>query len=149
MAIGSDAQFSRISLQPMFAALARERWSTNEGRRASKGELHTAIEGITSKRTSVQVAEALKAAGIPHSPITPIEDVPDLPFVAEAALRTAAPDGSLIRLPPPATRTDHLDMMGGRLPFCPPYGGSTDSLLMEAGLSESEIASLRERGVVA
>ncbi|MHC4608426.1 MAG: CoA transferase, partial [Planctomycetota bacterium] len=83
------------------------------------------------------------------APITPIEDLPDLPFVASAALKTVAPDGRTVRLPPPAVRTEHLGKTGGSLPFAPAYGEHTDSLLQEAGLSSAEIASLRKGGVVA
>lgn len=149
MAIGSDAQWSRIARTPMFNSLNQERYSTNEGRRKDKDELHQAIEEITQKHPSAEVSEALTEAAIPHSPITPIEDVPNLPFVASNALQTTAPDGRSVRLPPPSAQTDYLEEVNRSLPFAPAYGEHTDSILTEAGLSSSEIASLRERKVVA
>jgi crotonobetainyl-CoA:carnitine CoA-transferase CaiB-like acyl-CoA transferase len=75
--------------------------------------------------------------------------VPGLSFVAQNALQTTAPDGRSVSLPPPAARTGHLDSLKGNLPFSPAYGEHTDRLLSEIGLSDSEIAGLRERGVVA
>jgi len=149
MAIGSDAQWSRIARTAMFNSLDQERYSTNEGRRKDKDELHRAIEEITQKHPSAEVSEVLTEAAIPHSPITPIEDVPNLPFVASNALQTTAPDGRSIRLPPPSAQTDYLEEVNRSLPFAPAYGEHTDSILTEAGLSSSEIASLRERKVVA
>ena len=149
MAIGSDAQWSRFIQRPWFASLAQERFSTNEGRRQDRAELHALIEGITGKHNSKKIAAELREAGIPHSPITPIEQVPGLPFVAKSALQTTAPDGRSVRLPPPAARTGHLDNLKGKLPFSPAYGEHTDKLLSEIGLSDSEIAELREQGVVA
>ena len=149
MAIGSDAQWSRITTKPMFASLDEERYATNEGRRKGKAELHAAIEEITRKHTSAEVSGVLTDAAIPHSPITPIEEVPDLPFVSSSALKTTAPDGRNVRLPPPAVSTDYLGEVRGTLPFAPAYGEHTDAILDEVGLSSSEIASLRERGVVA
>ncbi len=149
MAIGSDAQWARITAKPMFTSLGEERYATNEGRRKDKTELHAAIEEITRKHTSAEVSEVLTDAAIPHSPITPIEEVPNLPFVSSSALKTAAPDGRTVRLPPPAVSTDYLGEVQGTLPFAPSYGEHTDSILGEVGLSSSEIASLRERGVVA
>jgi len=149
MAIGSDAQWSRIARTAMFNSLDQERYSTNEGRRKYKDELHQAIEEITQKHPSAEVSEVLTEAAIPHSPITPIEDVPNLPFVASNALQTTAPDGRSIRLPPPSAQTDYLEEVNRSLPFAPAYGEHTDSILTEAGLSSSEIASLRERKVVA
>ena len=108
-----------------------------------------AIEEITRRHTFAEVAVALRRAAVPHSPITPIEEVMDLPFVKGAALRTVAPDGSIVRLPPPAVGTPHLDQVGGQLPFAPGYGEQTDSVLAESGLAASEIAALRSRGIVA
>jgi crotonobetainyl-CoA:carnitine CoA-transferase CaiB-like acyl-CoA transferase len=149
MAIGSDAQWSRIIRKPWFASLAQERFSSNAGRRRDREELHALIEAITEKHTAQETAEVLREAGIPHSPITPIEEVPRLPFVASSNLTTNTPDGHSIRLPPPAVRTEHLDKLEGTLPFSPAYGEHTDKLLFEIGLSDSEIAGLRDRGVVA
>lgn len=149
MAIGSDVQWARFVAQPMFASLADPGYASNEGRRAKRQELHADIEQITSARPAEQVAAALKAASIPHAPITPIEQVPDLPFVAESALRTITPDGAAVRLPPAAVDTAHLGETGGDLPFCPAYGEHTDALLAEAGFADGEVAGLHDRGVVA
>jgi len=149
MAIGSDAQWSRIAKTPMFNSLEQERFSTNEGRRKDKKELHRTIEAITQKHPSDKVSEVLTEAAIPHSPITPVEEVPNLPFVASDALKTTAPDGRSVRLPPPSKQTDYLKQINGSLPFAPAYGEHTDTILAEVGLSSSEIASLRERKVVA
>ena len=88
------------------------------------------------------------AAAIPHSPITKIEEVADLPFVRETALRTTLPDGRSVRLPPPAVPTEHLAMVDGELPFSPSYGADTDAVLAEIGLRDGEITTLREKGVV-
>jgi crotonobetainyl-CoA:carnitine CoA-transferase CaiB-like acyl-CoA transferase len=148
MAIGSDAQWSRFVKQPLFASLDEERFATNEGRRKGKAELHESIDAITQQHPSDRIAKELAEAGIPHSPITPIEDVPDLPFVFSNALRTTTPDGRSVRLPPPAVETDYLKKIKGTLPFAPGYGEHTDAILGEVGLSSSEIESLRERGVV-
>jgi crotonobetainyl-CoA:carnitine CoA-transferase CaiB-like acyl-CoA transferase len=86
---------------------------------------------------------------VPHSPITPIEGVAGLPFVAETTLRTVTPDGRTVRLPPPAVSTAHLEARQGALPFAPDYGEHTGAVLAEAGLSPEEIADHREKGVVA
>ncbi len=149
MAIGSDAQWSRMVAQPLFASLRQEKLATNEGRRKDKEELHRAIEDITQKYPSTEVSDVLSVAAIPHSPITPIEDVVNLPFFKDSALKTILPDGKTVRLPPPAVPTRHLDQIKRTLPFAPAYGEHTDSILAEAGLSESEISRLRNRGVVA
>lgn len=149
IAIGSDAQWHRITQSSMFSSLHLECYATNEGRRQHKVELHRSIEAITQKHRSEEVAGVLSETSIPHSPITPIEDVPELSFVSSAALKTTAPDGRTVRLPPPAVYTEHLEKIDRTLPFAPAYGEHTDSILEEAGLSPSEIASLRKKQVVA
>ncbi|MFC2164929.1 CaiB/BaiF CoA transferase family protein [Acidobacteriota bacterium] len=149
VALGSDAQWSRFVKHPMFSSLDEERYSTNEGRRKDKRELHASIEALTKQHTSKEVSAALREAAIPHSPITPIEEVADLPFVASTALKTVSPDGKAVRLPPPAVMTEELERLERTLPFAPAYGENTDALLAEVGFSDPEIADLKERGVVA
>lgn len=149
MAIGSDAQWHRFVGQPLFSTLDEERFTTNEGRRRNKKDLHQLIENITSTSTSAEITEVLRAAAIPHSPITPIEDVPNLPFVKSKTLKTTTPDGRTVRLPPPAVETDHLKDIQKNLRFAPAYGEHTDALLEEIGFSPSDIVRLREHGVVA
>jgi len=149
VAIGSDAQWGRIVEQEMFRSLGQSRFASNEGRRQDNRELHAAIEAITAQHTRQQVSEVLTTAAIPHAPISPIEEVADLDFVRDSALRTIAPDGREIRLPPPAVSTEYLESVGGELPFAPAYGEHTDTVLGELGISGNEIADLRVRSVIA
>jgi len=149
VAIGSDAQWGRFVAHEMFSALDQERYATNEGRRTDKDELHATIGAITAAYSRDDVSIALAAAAIPHAPILPIEQVWDLEFVQRRQLRTTAPDGRVIRLPPPAVSTDHLDSVGGELPFAPRYGEHTEAVLSEAGLTGDEIGALRREGVIA
>jgi len=149
MAIGSDVQMKRISQTPMFASLDQERYATNEGRRQHKRDLHAGIEEITRQYPSRELSKVLFDTSIPHSPITPIEQVTSLPFVADTLLKTTTPDGNPVRLPPPPVSTGYLEKINGELPFAPAYGEHTDAVLGEAGLTPDEIESLRERGVIA
>jgi crotonobetainyl-CoA:carnitine CoA-transferase CaiB-like acyl-CoA transferase len=149
IAIGSDSQWLRFCEQPMFAELNQERFCTNEGRRRDKQELFAGIEAITQKYKSIEISEVLSQAAIPHSPITPIEEVAELHFIREVALKTVTPDGKNVRIPPPALGTKYLGQINGNLPFAPAYGENTEELLEEIGLSSTEIANLKKGGVVA
>ena len=149
LAIGSDAQWARLVEQPMFSTLAQDRFLSNEMRRSNKIDLHAAIDAITAQHSREQVSAVLRAAAIPHAPISSIEEVADLPFVRESALRTLTPDGRVVRLPPPALRTAYLESTAGELPFSPAYGEHTDRVLGELGLATQQIANLRKGGVVA
>ncbi len=149
IAIGSDAQWIRFAKMPMFAELNQERYHTNEGRRQHKKDLFAGIEAITMKHSSAGISKVLAEAAIPHSPITSIEKVTELPFVAETALRTKTPNGQIVRMPPPPQRIEYLEKIDGELPFAPAYGEHTASILEEIGLSANEISSLIEQGIVA
>jgi crotonobetainyl-CoA:carnitine CoA-transferase CaiB-like acyl-CoA transferase len=149
LAVGSDAQWARFVTIPLFASLDEPRFAGNEGRRAGKEELHAAIAAITAEHSRLELSQILGEAKIPHAPITPVEEVAGLPFVAGSALGTTTPEGRAVRLPPAAVDTPWLAKRKGEIPFSPAYGESTDGVLAEAGLDPDEIANLRERGVVA
>lgn len=149
LAVGSDVQWQRLIAQPMFASLGDPARATNQGRRADRERLHGDIARLCAAHPGREVADALERAEIPHAPITPIERVMDLPFASPALLRTRAPGGQTIRLPPPALPTPYLDARGGELPFAPRHGEHTDAVLAEIGLRPGEIADLRRQGVVA
>ncbi len=149
VAIGSDAQWSRFTEAKLFDSLRQERFATNESRRAHKEDLHHLINNITSQLSSAVLAKALAAAAIPHGPITPVDGVMDLPFVTKTALRTVAPDGRVVRLPPAAVDTDHLTANDSTLSFSPAYGEHTNSLLSEVGIAADEVDRLRTAGVIA
>ena len=149
MALGSDAQWARFIAEPMFAALDQERYASNEGRRVHKDELHATIAAITGKFASAEVAAALDRATVPQSPITPIDEVADLEFVAKTTMRTQTPDGRTVRLTPPATATAYLESIDNCLPFAPEFGEHTRSVLAEIGLEAAAIAALADSGVIA
>jgi len=149
VAIGSDVQWRRFVSEPMFASLDESPFSTNEGRRRGKNELHERIAFITGSKNTAEVTDTLKHAAVPHAPITPVEEVMDLPFVRSNLLGTTTPDGKAVRLPPPALCTPFLEEIRGHMPFAPAYGEHTDAVLSEIGLDTSKVRELRDRGVVA
>ena len=149
MAVGSDVQWARLVQEPLFASLARPELATNEGRRAVKAALHAEIAAVTSQHPSAVVAQSLVKAQIPNAPITPVDQVMELPFIRDALLHTRAPDGTSIRLPPPGVETAWLEERKREVPFPPAYGEHTSAILAEVGMNKHDIDALTSRGVVA
>ena len=90
--------------EPLFASpgpapLRHQRGPPRRTRRSCTPPSRRSRQSTARARSRV----ALRRAAIPHAPITPIEEVNDLPFVRRRrALRTTTPDGRMMRLPPPA-----------------------------------------------
>ncbi|MDP6657678.1 MAG: CoA transferase [Nitrospinaceae bacterium] len=146
MAIGSDAQWRRLTEIPRFRAVANKNRDTNAGRLADRVRIHHDIAAITKGISSTELADELRHASIPNAPILNIPQVGELEALRGKRITTTTPEGKSIRMQPPAvdwegTKTD--------LPFPPRYGEQTRSVLEEAGYSGKEINKLIQSGVAA
>lgn len=146
MAIGSDAQWRRLTEIPRFHSIANENRITNAGRVADRVLIHKDIAEITGKVSSSQLASEMAQASIPNSPILNIPQVGELEALREKRTTTTTPEGKQIRLQPMA-----VDVEGAKtdLAFPPKYAEQTRSVLAEAGYSKDEITQMLESGVAA
>ena len=146
LAIGSDAQWKRLTESPKFASVANEVRRTNEGRHKEREAIHRDMALVTRQHAVDELLADLRAATIPATRIFDIRQVRELPQLADRLTRTALPDGRSVRMQPMA-----VDMPGGRaeLPFPHKYGADTRQLLGEAGFAEHELAVLAGAGVIA
>ena len=143
LAIGNDVQWRRLIELPAFADLANEARESNEGRRSERDALREEIGAVLAGAKTADILPTLQGAGLVATPVHTIADVREMPGVAEHLTRTALPDGTEVKLPPSAVETGRTDFA-----LSPKYGEHTARVLAEVGLSEAEIASLVERGVV-
>jgi crotonobetainyl-CoA:carnitine CoA-transferase CaiB-like acyl-CoA transferase len=149
LAIGNDGQFARfcaIAGRPEWAADAR--FATNAARVAQRKELIPLLRQATVMRTTAEWIAALEAAAVPCGPINDLAAVFADPQVQARGLAldmphllggTAPQVASPIRLS--ATPVEYR-----RAP--PTLGQDTDAVLRELGRSDSEIAELRQKGVI-
>jgi crotonobetainyl-CoA:carnitine CoA-transferase CaiB-like acyl-CoA transferase len=146
LAIGSDAQWRRLTEIPKFASLGNEIRKTNEGRHAEREAIHRDMAAVTIRHPVEEILSDLRAATIPATRIFDIRQVRELPQLAAKLTRTVMPDGREIRMQPMA-----VDVAGARteLPFPQKYGGGTRRILGEAGFAAGEIGALAEAGVIA
>jgi itaconate CoA-transferase len=143
LAIGNDGQWRRLVALEPFSALARESRSTNEGRRVERATIRQELADVIGARPTAELLSELAEAGLVVAPVNNVAQVRETPGVCEHLTRTVLPDGREVRLPPTAVPSERSEF-----PLSPSYGEHTFQVLEEAGLSQSEMDDLRERGVV-
>lgn len=145
MAIGSDAQWRRLTALARFASLASEERLTNEGRIRDRRNLQRDIAAVTATLSAGEMMADLRGATIPHARINGVAGVRELEALRERLTVTVMPDGKRVRMPPMA-----VDLPGAarEFSFAPKYGEHTRPVLREAGFSEAECRTLAASGVI-
>jgi formyl-CoA transferase len=121
----------------------------NAGRVARVAEIDTAIGDWAAGRSVDDVLAALDQAGVPAGRIYTVADIAADPhYQARGMLQTVRmDDGSDLAVPgivPKLSLTPGVHRRNA-----PALGQDTDAVLREVGLSDAQIAALRERGIVA
>ncbi len=148
LAVGNDRQWAALTQVERFGSLAREELATNAGRQAERQAIHLAIGAITKQSTTAELSALFAAAGIVHAPINSLEEVAAQPFIQKTMPVTRLPDGKSLHLAPPAVDTPHLAETGNELTMPPSYGQHNDAVFHEIGISDTELAQLRDDGIV-
>ena len=150
LAVGNDNQFSKfcgvagrpeVALDPRFA--------TNPNRVRNRPMLVPLVAEIMRTRTTRQWLEALEPARVPVGPINNLAQVFADPQVQERGMKVEAPHPLAGKVPMVASPIN-LSRTPVEHKIAPPtLGQHTDEILTALlGLTEQEIAQLRERGVL-
>ncbi|MGH1479104.1 MAG: CaiB/BaiF CoA transferase family protein [Geminicoccales bacterium] len=143
-----------VTWQRFCKALGQEDWinepgnATNADRRDRRDDLNRDIEAIIKTKTSAEWVELLLEQGVPCGPIYCIDEMLDDPQVQHlgvAETLETAPFGQTKAMAQPIRME--------RTPAClvaapPDRGEHTDELLREFGLTDADIADLRQRRIV-
>lgn len=122
---------------------------SNAGRVKRVAELDAAIGAWTAQHSVEAVLDALARAEVPSGKIYTVADIAADPHYAARGMleKITLDDGSPLTVPgfvPKLSATP-----GGHVRNAPRLGQDTDAVLREVGLSQTQIAELRARGVVA
>lgn len=150
LAVGNDGQFRKFCEVAGIANLADDpRYATNKVRVANRAELIPLLRQATVFKTTAQWIELLEKAGVPCGPINDLQQVFADPQVKARGLRLDLPNG-LGSLTPQVASPLRLSATPVAYRSAPPLlGQHTDSLLQRLlGMSEAQIAELREAGVL-
>lgn len=123
--------------------------ANNMGRVARVAEIDQAIGQWAGNLTVAEALAALECAAVPSGKICTIADIAADPHYAARGMleQVRMTDGTALAVPgfvPKLSATP-----GGHRRNAPTVGQDTDAVLRELGLSEAQIAGLRQRGVVA
>lgn len=123
--------------------------ANNAGRVERVDELDQAIEAWTAQRPSDAVLAALTGARVPAGKIYTARDIAEDPHyrARDMILRQATRDGYEVEVPGIVPKL--MGTPGSVQSPAPRLGEDTDDILRQAGLTENQIAALREKGVIA
>jgi crotonobetainyl-CoA:carnitine CoA-transferase CaiB-like acyl-CoA transferase len=150
LAVGNDGQFRKFCEVAGIANLADDpRFVTNKARVAHRAELIPLLRQATVFKTTAQWIEQLEKAGVPCGPINDLQQVFADPQVQARGLRLDLPN-ALGSSTPQVASPLRLSATPVAYRSAPPLlGQHTDSLLQKLlGMSETQIAELREAGVI-
>jgi formyl-CoA transferase len=145
-----DSIFKRLMTVIGRADLAGDpQLADNAGRVARVGELDAAIGAWTLQRPVTEVLAALDAASVPAGRIYTIADIAADPHYRARGMidEVTMHDGSKLAVPGIVPKLSATP--GGHRRNAPRLGQDTDAVLREVGLTEEQIAALKQRGIVA
>lgn len=121
---------------------------TEKLRVRNRARLNRQIEAVFATGTVDHWVELLNEAGVPSGPVYTIPQMYEDPQVRhlQTSFRTASGQGAPINL---MTQPVRLERTPSAIASAAPLlGEQTDELLREAGYGDTEIAALREKGVI-
>lgn len=150
LAVGNDGQFRKFCEVAGIANFADDpRFVTNKARVAHRAELIPLLRQATVFKTTAQWIEQLEKAGVPCGPINDLQQVFADPQVQARGLRLDLPN-ALGSSTPQVASPLRLSATPVAYRSAPPLlGQHTEALLQRLlGMSETQVAELREAGVI-
>jgi crotonobetainyl-CoA:carnitine CoA-transferase CaiB-like acyl-CoA transferase len=149
VAVGNDTLWRRFAPLIGLPELVDDpRFDSNPQRVANRAQLIPLIERALARRGSVAWADELSRVGIPAGPINNVAGALEHPQVAARDMVVSAehPSAGTLRMTASPIKLSRYTATVRRPP--PTLGEHTDDVLGELGYSATEIATLRDEGIV-
>ena len=149
VAVGNDQQFAKFAEVLGMPELAEnEKFVTNSSRVAHREELAAIISERMKQKNADEWMKALRKAGIPNGPINDLGRLFADPQVAarQMVVEVDHPTAKKVKLVGSPLKFSRTPVSIRRHP--PLYGEHTEEVLRELGLSDEEIAELKQNRVV-
>lgn len=151
LAVGNDAQYARFCAFAGAPELIKDpRFLTNKDRVNNRAEIYALLPAITKRKTSKEWLEGLAGLGVPAGAVNDLAEVFTDPQIQAREMK--------ITLPYVDSQTGTVDLIGNPIKMSetpvsyrrppPTMGQHTDEVLQDLGLSEAEMAKLRQKGVI-
>ncbi|MCH7612208.1 MAG: CoA transferase [Candidatus Marinimicrobia bacterium] len=148
LAIGSDTQWEKLTKIDGFTHLASDIRTTNNGRKEDKENIYSDIrKGLETYKTDDFIDICLKN-NLAVAPVYSVKDVSRLELIKKTMVKTMLPNGKVANLFPAPMNTEYLAKNKNTLPCAPKLGEHNESVLLEAGLTKTEISSLRNKRII-
>lgn len=149
LAVGNDRQWKAMVSEGLFSSLNKPEYENNAGRIKDVTSLNVALNSITREHTSEELITFFTAITVPVSKINSISELISEPSVQRRLLSTLDPKTKMsVTLTPPPHMTSFLESNNLQMTFPPRLGEHNEEFYRKVGLSDQNLAKLREDGVI-
>ncbi len=149
LAVGNDRQWKAMVSEGLFSSLNKPEYENNAGRIKDVTSLNVALNSITREHTSEELLAFFTSITVPVSKINSISELISEPSVQRRLLSTLDPKTKMgLTLTPPPHMTSFLESNNLQMTFPPRLGEHNEEFYRRVGLSDQNLAKLREDGVI-
>jgi crotonobetainyl-CoA:carnitine CoA-transferase CaiB-like acyl-CoA transferase len=150
MAVGSDRQYTEYCRIIGASHLAEAPYATNRERVENRDTLIPLLQPHMKAKTTAEWIAAFEAAAVPCGPINTIDQVFENPQVQSRGLQLSLQRDDGLHVPSVANPIVYSETSNTYTKPSPPLGNATREVLTHRlGMSDVDIASLTQRGIVA
>jgi len=150
IAAANDRFWGRLAPALGLTELAADaRFAKNVDRVKHRAELESLLEKTIGAMEREPLLKALEAAGVPATPVNTVDQVMEDPQTAARGMVDRVQHPVLGEIPVVSTPVKFSAMRAGVRTAAPVRGQHTDAVLKDLGYTETDIAALRDKKVIA